>query len=319
MDYVQYLVTAYQCSHLSKVYIEQMKRDLPGGEHGAAFKSHVMAEFGTTDEMVVIPHTYSWRAIKAIKIGHLPEPFNTAGLDLSAGGDETVLSVRNGNKQIACIPFRFDNTQDTIAFLSQQFEKYELKHPSAKIFADAGGLGKPIIDSMRAMGWTNIRYVLNQAKAYDERVYYNRGAEMWFNFGKLLEHSEIWLLNDDKQKTQLSTRYYKITPGNIHQLESKLAARAKGHPSPDRADALVLSFCNYKSKLDEKVWEKPFEKEKDQGPPVSEFTMKEWANRGNKDSKSAQLNPSRHKNFSVYKAEIKRMNEQIKSANVTQP
>jgi hypothetical protein len=252
-QWVKYHVTAYDCVHLNNyAYIEDLKRTMPGGENGAAFKSCVLAEFGTTDELTVIPYQHIWRAVNRTKdtIGHLEEEFNTGGLDLSAGGDETVLSVRNGNKLLKVIPFRFNNTQDTIEFLIEQFKLYGLNHSKSFIYADAGGLGKPIIDSLRGKGWTNIRYVLNQAKAYNERVYLNRGAEMWFNFGKLLETGEVWLCNDERLVRQLATRYYKITEGNKHKLESKLQARAAGRPSPDRGDSVVLCFSSYKTKLE---------------------------------------------------------------------
>lgn len=309
IDYIQYHVTAYECSHLSRVYIEQMKRDLPGGENGAAFKSQVMAEFGTTDEMVVIPYTYIWQAVNQHVVGHLAERFNTGGLDLSAGGDETCLTVRNGNKVLVIIPFRFDNTVSTKTFLKAQFVKWGLNHPDSLIFADAGGLGKPILDDLREEGWTNIRYVLNQAKAYDERVYKNRGAEMWFNFGKLLETKELWLLKDDKTIQQLGSRYYKITEGNKHQLESKLQARAHGHPSPDRADSVVLAFSNYKSKLEQPEYVAPYDQPE---PPkrIPAFSVRSWASQG--DDKKRLLNPSASLNFQYLREEIKILNEQRK-------
>ena len=311
IDYIQYHVTAYECSHLSRVYIEQMKRDLPGGEMGAAFQSQVMAEFGTTDEMVVIPHTYVWRAINnPPKIGHLTEKLPTGGLDLSAGGDETAFAVRNGNKLLKIMGFKFDNTQATITYLEKQFKMHGFDNPHAKIFADAGGLGKPIIDQLRERGWTNIRYVLNQAKPYDERVYVNRGAEMWFNFGKLLEGYEIWLCDDDKLKTQLTSRYYKITDKNKHQLESKMMARSKGHPSPDRADAVVLAFSNYRSKLDEEKYEKPYTPEEPL-KPVRQFTLREWAD-VNENGKETALHPSKGRDFRLYRDEITAYNNQIK-------
>ena len=225
---------------------------MPGGENGAAFKSCVLAEFGETSGLTVISYVHIWRACKDVQrtIGWLKDPHNTGGLDLSAGGDETVLSIRNGNRLLKVIPFRFDNTTDCENFLVEKFKENGLDHPEAKIFADAGGLGKPIIDHLRSKGWMNIRYVLNQAKAYEYRVYGNRGTEMWFNFGKFLELGELWIVDDVRLTNQLATRYYRILDGKTHKLESKLQARASGRPSPDRADSVVLAFSNYKSKLE---------------------------------------------------------------------
>lgn len=314
IDYVQYLVTAYDCSHLSRTYIEQMKRDLPGGEGGAAFQSQVMAEFGTTDEMVVIPYTYIWQAVNRQKCDHFHEAFNNGGLDLSGGGDETVLVVRNGNKEIAVEPFKLDNSPAIRQKLRELFVKWGLNHPQATITADAGGLGKPILDEMKNDGWTNIRYVLNQSKAYDERVYVNRGAEMWFNFGKILQTGEILLSNDDKANRQLASRYYKITDKNKHQLESKMSARLKGHPSPDRADARVLCFSNYRSQLDKPPVDKPYV-QPEEPKIVGAFDLRTWA--GGSGEKERLLHPSKGKRFSEYREEIQEYNALRKQNAVT--
>lgn len=246
IDYVQYLITAYECPHIPKSYIEQMKRDLPGGELGAAFKSQVLAEFGTTDEMVAIPFIYVRRAVNS-KTTWLPERFNKAGLDLSDGGDETVLTVRNGNKHLATIPFKFDNTEDTVWFLDEKFTEWDLNHPEAFIYGDAGGLGKPILDRLRGMGWKNIRYVDNRNTAYQPKVYLNRGTELYFHLRKLFERGELIMLNDAKLIRQLSTRYYKMDLANRHRLLSKLESRSRGYPSPDRGDSFSLAFWDYKS------------------------------------------------------------------------
>ena len=321
--WIRYHITAYDCSHLPLSYIEELKRTMPGGADGAAFKSCVDAEFGTTDEMVVIPYHYVWRSVNDVRVGHLGETHNIGGLDLAAGGDETVLAVRNGNKLLTVIPFRFDNSQDTISFLERKFREYNLTEPDAYIYADSGGLGKPIIDQLRNRGWTNIRYVLNQAKAKDERTYVNRGAEMWFNFGKLLEGREVWLCNDDKLGRQLASRYYKITDGNRHQLESKLQARAKGHPSPDRADAVVLCFSHYKSKLaDVRVERAAPVVRAPERPPVKPFSLRVWATGSTGTVEDYLAKQFRGRNTDIYQvlcerhnAEVRRKQEQQQQQN----
>jgi len=276
-NYVEYKVTAYECSHISKSAIERDKSQW--GESSFQFRSQYLAEFGTSDELVVIPNIHVIKSKNVPSVGHLKEPLNRGGLDLSAGGDETCLAIRNGNKLLKIIPFKFDNTEETIQFLIRAFEENDLKSPQAYIYADAGGLGKPIIDQLRNRGWSNLRYVLNQSKAWDDRVYKNRGAEMWFNFGKLLETGEIWnAAGDHKLNSQLASRYYKITPENKHQLESKLQARSKGHGSPDRADSVVLCFSDYRSKIELPEFELPYSKP-EPSPIVNKFEQRSWVER----------------------------------------
>lgn len=278
-DYIQYHIQAKDCPHLSSSYIKQMVRDLPGGENGSAYKSQVLAEFGTTDEMVVIPYTYIWKAKKKPIDDWIQEEYNKAGLDLSDGGDETVLVVRNGNRVLSIIPFRFDNTEDTVKFLNEKFHEHNLTSPLSLIFADCGGIGKPILDRIKRQGWTNIRYCDNRRKSIRPKTYRNWGAESWFHFGELLKQDEIILVDDPKLTKQLSTRYYKIIDGAIHQLLSKIEMRSRGLPSPDRADATVLAFSDYQSTFVEeadKDIEKPFEVEEEK-KIVSSFVLKSMA------------------------------------------
>lgn len=291
IDWVQYLVKGTDCSHLSKAYFEQMKRDLPGGEFGAAYKSQVEAEFSTTDEMVVIPYTYIWWATHNVpKKGWLRETYNTAGLDLSDGGDETVLVVRNGNKHLATIPFKFDNTEDTIEFLCEKFKEWSLDHPEALIFADAGGLGKPMLNRMVRLGWRNIRFIDNRNTPFYPQTYKNRGAELWFHIRLLFERHEL-IVKDDAScilSKQLGGRYYKLLGANIHQLLSKMEQKSKGYKSPDRADAFTLAFWNYKSTFvetgeDAPVYATaPYEQEAEEAQCKSELSLRSWANSRNK-------------------------------------
>ena len=280
IDYVLYHITAYECPHLSKNYIEQMKRDLPGGEMGAAFKSQVLAEFGTSDELVVIPYIYVRKAVNTT-VEWLQEPANHAGLDLSDGGDETVLTIRNGNKHTKTIPFKFDNTEDTITFLDERFREFGLDHPESLINGDAGGLGKPMLDRMVRMGWKNIRYIDNRNKARYPKTYLNRGTELYFHVRRLFEQGEIILQDDKILLNQLATRYYRIDANNVHRLLSKLEMRSRGFCSPDRADSFVLAFWDYKSTytpVDERKTAS-FKAPEYKAPDVAPFDIREWAER----------------------------------------
>ena len=145
----------------------------------------IMAEFGGIDEQVVINHQKLVDLDKH-ELEHLEDPYNVAGLDLSAGGDEQVLVVRNGNKTLAVEAFNFRDTVALIDHLEHLFRKYKLDHEQSVIYGDAGGLGKPILDQLKAQ-W-NIVYVLNQARPYNALAYLNRGAELWFSVGKLIEY-----------------------------------------------------------------------------------------------------------------------------------
>lgn len=296
IDWIQYHVTAFDCEgHISANYVKQMKRDLIGGEHGSAYKSQVLAEFGSGDEQVVIPYTYIWQANHQKEEVWVREEFNKAGLDLSDGGDETVLVVRNGNKVLKVIPFKMDNTQDTIAYLSELFDEWNLKSLESKIFADCGGIGKPMLDQLKRMGWNNIHYIDNRHASKYPKTFKGLFSEMWFSFRKYCENREIILSGDDLSNRQLSTRQYKIIADGRHWLIPKAEAKAKGQTSPDRADAHILAFADYKM-----IWKEPVldeEKRPFKLPEVKKskpvFQQRVWAKEKDKHNGYPRVSVSR--------------------------
>ena len=117
-----------------------------------------------------------------------------------------------------------------------EFQRNGLKEE--EIFADAGGLGIPMCDALAEAGWT-VHRVNNGGRAYDERHYLNRGAEIWFSAARSVELNEIILPDDDLLFSQMTTRKCKTnSKGKLH-LESKDDMRSRGLPSPDRADAVL--------------------------------------------------------------------------------
>lgn len=229
-------VKASNCPHLNRDEIREA-RDLYG-ENSPLFRSMYLAEFTSTDEQVVIMYEAVARQLNNPPKSNLfGAPY--CGLDLAAGGDENVLSVWQGNTQIGLECFRFADTTQTVEHLLNLFRKYEIPKTGG-IIADDGGVGKAIIDNIEKGGYS-LRRVHNQGKAINSTAYTNRGAELYFNFANHLP--QLRLLPDNTQKNQLSSRYYRQSGQGKFLLESKREARAKGHGSPDRADATVLAMA----------------------------------------------------------------------------
>ena len=238
-----YKVTAYECAHLGLAYIEETKAIY--GEHSPFFKSMVLAEFATTEEPVVIPY-HLLVAYKKALVPNQPSAFNTAGLDLAfSGGNESVLIVRNGNKVIAVESFHIADTDPLVSHLEHLFFKYQLDRKGAEVFADASGVGAPILSLLRTRNWSNLRFCFNQATATNSVAYENFGTEIWFNLKGLIETADIIIpLEDETFIKQLTNRYHTRNEKSKRvQVESKLKHRARGLESPDRADALTLCFA----------------------------------------------------------------------------
>lgn len=244
-------VTAYDCPHIRQDEIEGAKEAY--GEYSPFFRSAYLAEFTSVDEQVIIPYELIFKQIKEPP-AVWDDGICRAGLDLSAGGDENVLSVWRGNKQVGLESFRFTDTVATRLHLQNLFRKYadSFGLKQEQVFADDGHVGRAIISELAANGW-KINPVRFGSTAYNNVAYANRGTELWWNFSRILPH--LVIMNDRTQTNQLSSRYYKQQDRNSKIcLESKREAKANGHHSPDRADATVLAFArcgpDYFNKID---------------------------------------------------------------------
>ncbi len=228
-------VTYKECPHLATDEVEEMRERL--GENSPLFKSSCLALFSSISENLVM----TWDQIGALFKAKVPliHSARFAGLDLSAGSDENVLSVFEGNKQIALEYFKYSDTTETVKHIKFLISKFGLR--SEDVNADDGGVGKAMIDQLHKDGY-RVNRIRNEARAVDNTTFGNRGAEMWFSFARLVVEKQIELMKDKQQANQLATRFF-IETGRRIILESKTVARSKGHGSPDRADATVLAWC----------------------------------------------------------------------------
>ena len=152
------------------------------------------------------------------------------------GDDEFVIGLRQG------LVFRIletfaKNDNDLIA--AQKIARYEDEHGADAVFIDAG-FGTGIKSAGEGLGrfWTLVWF----ANKSDDAGCLNKRAEMW-------KAARNWLkdggaipddptLRDELQAPEIVPR----ADGKI-QIESKKDMKARGVPSPNRADALVLSFA----------------------------------------------------------------------------
>jgi hypothetical protein len=262
-EYFSRVVTSYDClSHKAMETIEADKREY--GENSFIFRSKHLSLFTSVDSQVVVTRDQWQKCINfppdVRKFKNIPR---RAGLDLAKGGDENALYIIEGNKVEGYEAFKAtDIAEVTCPVLIKMFEKWELKRSISEIYADDGGVGSATIDLLKKDGWNVVR-VMNQWGALNKTgMYANRGAENYFRVARLIQENLINLeavKQDNRLMSQMTSRYYKQhdTNGKIV-LESKKDARAKGHGSPDRADALVLAFSglsigDYTDDLHEKL------------------------------------------------------------------
>ena len=157
-----------------------------------------------------------------------------AALDLSGGGDETVLYMRDGNMAVLLGSWRERDDHKVVTMVIKLLQQHQIK--PEWVFADNGGLGQTILNEFERRGWPLNRIDFN-GKPRRESLYQNRRAEMHFELANKLKRNEIILPQCDILREQLGWQAYR--PGtNRLQLVKKHTLPS----SPDRSDTIVMLF-----------------------------------------------------------------------------
>lgn len=240
-----YEIRADDCPHITQEYKDEVIATY--GIESPITRAILYAKFTDLSGSLVMTLDTIKRcldyALEKKLVPHREAAENNCGLDLSGGGDETVMSIWNGNKQLEIESMHFKDTMIAVDEIIRRINKWKLFNPS-KRKADAGGLGKPILDALARKGFPFVR-VYNQSRPQNDIIgksYLNRATEGWYRVARLFEECALIPLPDKTQMNQLANRYFKknVATGKL-MVEPKAEARVHGHPSPDRADALILA------------------------------------------------------------------------------
>lgn len=205
-------------------------------------KVHVRGEFPTASDMQFIPEDI----VTAARGRHLrPEQYNFAATIITCdpawtGADETAIYLRQGlmSKKLMILP---KNENDAV--VAGHLMRFEDEYKADAVFIDFGfGTGIYSFGKENGRKWTLVRF----GDPSSDPKYLNKRAEMW---GLMKE----WLANggsidDDPRLAEELTgpEYFVVATGpNTGKiaLESKEDMKARGLPSPNRGDALALSFA----------------------------------------------------------------------------
>lgn len=161
------------------------------------------------------------------------------------GNDKIVICHRVGRNITKYYRLPKMDTSSLSNTLAIEINKYK----PAKMFIDVGGLGVGVYDQLVSMGYGQVATAINfGAKADNPDKYYNKRAEM-YGLAKLwLEEvpcsiDESDMLTADALQADLTSVGYSWTNNQQLKMESKEAMRKRGLPSPDYADAFVLTFA----------------------------------------------------------------------------
>lgn len=208
------------------------------GEDSDFFRVRVRGVFPNTSNRQFIPTSF----IEPARGKHIPEQaYNFAprviGVDPSwSGDDETVVFLRQGNmSKLLAVYKRIEDDFITAGYIS----KLEDEWKADAVFVDMG-YGTGIISAGKQLGrrWILVPF----GSESNNPGYLNKRAEMWGMMKDWLKEGGI-IPDDPILCAELAGPEYFVRLNGKIQLEGKDDMKKRGLSSPNRADALALTFA----------------------------------------------------------------------------
>jgi nucleotide-binding universal stress UspA family protein len=228
----------------NKAQIDQWVADY--GEDSDFVRVRVRGQFPRAGSTQFIAGDVVEAAAKREAVAHLSDAL-VLGVDVARfGDDESVIQPRRGRDARTSPARRFrglDTMQLAAKVLEYRDDLARMGFPVDAIFVDETGVGGGVIDRLRQLGQRVIG--VNNGAASDTAVegelVANKGAECWARMRQWLPQGAI--ADDSDLRQQLEGREYGFNAHNEIVLERKSDMKKRGLSSPDRADALALTFA----------------------------------------------------------------------------
>ena len=233
-------VSCVDSNLVSTEYVDEMK--VRYGEESNAYRVRVLGDFPARDDDTAIP-------LELVEAAQNREVEVTAdepiiwGLDVARfGSASSVLCKRQGRQILAMQTWRGLDLMQLTGAVVAEFESCQPRQEPITICVDSIGVGGGVCDRLRELGLPAIGVNTSESPAL-RVTYLNLRAELWFKLKAWLEARDVSLPKDDHLLAELVAVKYKFTSSGKLQIESKDEMRKRGLPSPDRADAVCLTFA----------------------------------------------------------------------------
>jgi len=212
------------------------------GEDSDYIRWRIRGEFPRGGSTQFIPNDLvaTARRFKAQGYEHLPK---VVTCDVARFGDnETVIGLRQGRKFEILATYRGLDTVQT----AERVIEFKIIHSPDAVIIDGDGIGGAVVDHMRNRGYKDGLFEFHGgAEPNDTQMYFNKRAECWGLARDWLKDT-AQLPDDPDLERQLTSVNYGIVQGKVRYgtifLESKEDLKKRGLASPDKGDALCMSF-----------------------------------------------------------------------------
>ncbi len=225
---------------VSEAFIEEMK--LRYGEDSNAYRIRVLGEFAQGDDDTIIP-LHLAEAAKTRDVKMTPNTRPIWGLDVARfGSDRTALCKRYGSVVTEVETWRGLDLMQTVGRVKAQYDGMLPSERPSEILVDVIGLGSGVYDRLRELSLPVRSINVSEAPAFGN-TYNNLRTELIFRFRGWLEQRGSRLPDDPELIAELTSIRYSFASTGKMKAEGKDDMRRRGLKSPDKADAVFLTFA----------------------------------------------------------------------------
>lgn len=161
------------------------------------------------------------------------------GVDIARfGTDDSNLYVAKGKKVVDHAAWHGKDLMKSAGIVAEKCRKW---WPD-KVHIDEIGIGSGVLDRLKEQGWPAVG-INSNGRPRKRDDFFNLRAELYANLACLFRDGEISIPMDKVLMKQLIGLTYEHTSKGQRKIISKEDLRKAGKPSPDRADALMLTFA----------------------------------------------------------------------------
>ena len=236
-----YHVPCHASSRVSPNYAKQIAEEY--GENSNVYRVRVSGEFPTSEDDAVIQ-----LGLVESAIGREVSPTDSGmvwGLDVARFGDDTTaLAKRRGNVLVAPVrEWRKLDLMQTCGIIAREFSETPVGERPGSINVDVIGLGAGVVDRLREIGLPVRGINVGESAATSPERYMRMRDELWWKTREWFESLAVTLPKDDALVAELVGPKYKLESSGKIKIESKDDMKKRGVKSPNKADALCLTFA----------------------------------------------------------------------------
>ena len=234
-------VSCVDSPRVSDKFVQEMA--IKYGEESSAYAVRVLGEFPKIDDDTVISMGLVEDAQnRDVEMSELTPKI--WGLDVARfGRDRSVLAERQGTVINWIKDWKGKDLMELTGLVNALYEKLPPSQRPVEICVDSIGIGAGVVDRLRELGLPVKGINVSESPSM-RGSYINLRAELWFRFKEFLEARDCKIPKDESLFAELVSPRYSFNSSGKLKIESKDDMRKRGLPSPDKADAVILTLAS---------------------------------------------------------------------------